>query len=796
METLDSGLPGGNEQSVDGTTSSAPCRLDIASVPLAEAADLTHPKARALATQLNGGQIPYARLMAVRAGEALEVVEFEVSVDAVQYAVYDIRPLEPVAVVFVTGAGTQSPPEVLALREDFPEDAPHLLQREFEYPRSLCLYDVRFRDVESQWTPARFVALIREWFRLTARGQLHADDQPLERLLTEGAGWVILPPAVLERALAEGGDAGAVDLPLWFEGRPEHGGRPVIIGSLAAPGPGAKPRAIAAVLRTKPRVHGTLRRAPKTLADLHALLAAGGDDLVGQLRQSMRGWEQRESFASAQMVFLLVVPKRRTAAGQVESTEAWVFFADGTVEEVGTRIDAWQRAGDELGVGVLIGFDPSRDGRDVRVELGYTLYTQGRGNLARQNGRPAEDDRSVVLVGGGALGSQVMMNASRAAFGRWTVIDDDLVLPHNMARHAASGDAVGYKKAEVLKILANLVADEEPVHQAIVADVLAPGERAADVESAFACANLIVDVSASVAVARALARDVVSSARRVSLFLNPSGTDLTLLSEDVDRATPLDLLEMQYYRAVARGGALDGALAASLSRVRYGRSCRDVSVALPQALVGLYAGLGTLGLDKTVADPAANARVWRLDHATLGVNQVVVETWPMVECSSSGWRVVTDEWLLWRLAELRASKLPNETGGVLVGTYDLTRRIVYLVETIPSPRDSHEYPTSYMRGAENLTEDVERITAATAGQLHYIGEWHSHPAGHSCHPSDADQKLFAWLAGELARDGLPPLMVIVGDGRMAVPYVDEIVRGRPYPGILRPGEDARTRPPA
>jgi proteasome lid subunit RPN8/RPN11 len=785
VETLNSATPGGNEPGVNGTTSSAPSRLDIASVRLAEAADLMHPKARALASQLDGGQIAYARLVGVRAGEALDVVEFEVSVDAVQHPVYDIRPVEPVAVVFVTGGTSQSAPEVLALREDFPEDAPHLLQRDFEYPRSLCLYDVRFRDVESQWTPARFVALIREWFRLTARGELHAEDQPLERLLTEAAGWVILPPAVLQRALAQGEDAGAVDLPLWFNGRPEHGGRPVIIGSLAAPAPGAEPRAIAAVLRTEPRVHGTLRRAPRTLADLHALLAAGGDDLVGQLRQSMRGWEQRESFASAQMVFLLVVPKRRTAEGPVESTEAWVFFADGTVEEVGTRIDAWQRAGDKLGV--LLGFDPARDGRDVRVELGYTIYTQGRGNLARQNGRAAEDDRSIVSVGGGALGSQVMMNAARAAFGRWTVIDDDLVLPHNLARHAVPGDAVGYKKAEVLKTLANAVANEEPVHRAIVADVLAPGERAAEVESAFADADLILDVSASVAVARALARDVVSSARRVSLFLNPSGTDLTLLSEDVGRTTPLDLLEMQYYRAVARGGALDGALAESLSRVRYGRSCRDVSVALPQALVGLYAGLGTLGLDKAAVDPAANARVWRLDHDTLGVSPVVIETSSMVECSSSGWRVVTDEWLLWRLAELRASKLPSETGGVLVGTYDLSRRIVYLVETIPSPKDSHEYPTSYMRGAENLAEDVERITAATAGQLHYVGEWHSHPAGHSCHPSDADQKLFAWLAEELARDGLPPLMVIVGDGGVAVPYVDEIVRGRPYPGILRPG---------
>jgi hypothetical protein len=784
VDTQDSGAPSGGEPRPDDIERQPQARFEIASFPNAEAAALTHPKARALASQLASGQIAYARLLAVRAGDAFEVVEFEVNVDAVQHPVHDIRPIEPIAVVFVAGGASRNAPEVLALREDFPEDAPHLLQRTFEYPRSLCLYDVHFRDVESQWTPARFVALIREWFRLTARGELHAQDQPLERLLTDAAGWVILPPAVLEQALAQEDDAGAVDLPLWFVGRPEHVGRPVIIGSLAAPAPGTQPRAIAAVLRTGPRVHGTLRRAPKTLADLHALLAPGGDDLVGDLRQSMRGWEQRESFASAQMVILLVVPKRRTAEGPVESAEVWVFFADGTVEEVGTRIDAWQRADDKLGV--LIGFDPERDGRNVRVELGYTIYTQSRGNLARQNGHAAEDERSIVSVGGGALGSQVMMNSARAGFGRWTVIDVDLVLPHNMARHAAPGDAIGFKKAEVLRMLANSLADGPPVHRSIVADVLAPGERAVEVESAFAGADVILDVSASVTVARALARDVVAGARRISMFLNPSGTDLTLLAEDVARTTPLDLLEMQYYRAVARNSELEGALAQSQSRVRYGRSCRDVSVALPQSHVGLYAGVGTLGIERALINPAANARVWRLDPATLGTRAVEIETSPIVECLSGGWRVVTDEWLLWRLAELRASKLPNETGGVLVGMYDFTRSIVYLVDTIPSPRDSREYPTSYMRGAENLEEDVERITAATAGQLHYVGEWHSHPAGHSCTPSEPDKKLFNWLSEELMKDSVPPLMVIVGDGGLAVPYVDEIVRGRPYPGMLRP----------
>ena len=33
--------------------------------------------------------------------------------------------------------------------------------------------------------------------------------------------------------------------------------------------------------------------------------------------------------------------------------------------------------------------------------------------------------------------------------------------------------------------------------------------------------------------------------------MNPRGTDLVLLAEDVGRSFPLDCLEMQYYRAIA-----------------------------------------------------------------------------------------------------------------------------------------------------------------------------------------------------------------------------------------------------
>jgi hypothetical protein len=292
-------------------------------------------------------------------------------------------------------------------------------------------------------------------------------------------------------------------------------------------------------------------------------------------------------------------------------------------------------------------------------------------------------------------------------------------------------------------------------------------------------------MSASIAVARTLARDVEAPGRRISLFLNPAGNDLTLLAESADRATRLDALEMQYYRAITRDPALADTLRAAVARERYGRSCRDVSSRLPHARVKTLAGLAAAALQHVVETPGAVLRVWRLDEATLGVEAVDVPVHPAVDVAVGEWHLVIDEGLTAYLAELRGAHLPNETGGVLLGSVDISRRVVYVVDSIPSPPDSEEWPTLYIRGAAGLKERVVEIQSASAGQLHYIGEWHSHPQGYEPLPSPDDLKVFAWITEALEADDLPAVMMIAGDTGIAM-FVDTI-SADVGAGILRTG---------
>ena len=58
--------------------------------------------------------------------------------------------------------------------------------------------------------------------------------------------------------------------------------------------------------------------------------------------------------------------------------------------------------------------------------------------------------------------------------------------------------------------------------------------------------------------------------------------------------------------------------------------------------------------------------------------------------------------------------------------------------------------------------------------LEYIGEWHSHPNGASTTPSNDDINVFEWLTVLMKRDGLPAVMMIIGDNGHSSCFVGEI----------------------
>jgi integrative and conjugative element protein (TIGR02256 family) len=129
---------------------------------------------------------------------------------------------------------------------------------------------------------------------------------------------------------------------------------------------------------------------------------------------------------------------------------------------------------------------------------------------------------------------------------------------------------------------------------------------------------------------------------------------------------------------------------------------------------------------------------------------------------AEGWVIYTYPQFMARIFALRESKLPSETGGVLIGSYDFQRKIIYVVDTIASPPDSIEKLTSYIRGSDGLKDKIDAIRKKTGGILEYIGEWHSHPNDYDPSPSQCDRRLFEYMKKDMQINSLPTLMLIAG----------------------------------
>jgi proteasome lid subunit RPN8/RPN11 len=369
----------------------------------------------------------------------------------------------------------------------------------------------------------------------------------------------------------------------------------------------------------------------------------------------------------------------------------------------------------------------------------------------------------IGAIGLGALGSQIFSNLIRAGFGEWVLIDYDIILPHNLARHSLPGTTVGLPKAVALSLMANITIDGDQISKYILEDVLNPKHNAEELQKAFNESDIILDTSASVAVARNLSHNNNIQARCISAFFTPSGRDLVILGEPSDRKIRLDLLEMQYYRYLTNNNDLTDHLQSNSGAIRYSNSCRDTSSTISQDFVSLHAAIASANIKKIINDSLPIISIWRADGDSFTVKQYSIEPQQSINLVVGEWKLITDKYLIKKIYALRNSKLPNETGGVLCGSYDRLRKIIYVIDTLPSPPDSDEWPTVYIRGCKGLLRQIKKIQKITLKRLNYIGEWHSHPIGHGCNPSGEDLKAFSWLVDSMDIEGLPALMLIAGD---------------------------------
>ena len=726
---------------------------------------LVVPRLRDLASLLQTGDYEWARLLRCLSdadrdeGEGCsdsreegvwEAVEVEVEVERPQHPVADIRATELVRI------GCESDdsryPRVLALREGFPSLLHQNLSTDPD-ERDLCLFDRAWRETRRGLTAAGLLDRIRWWLAAAARGELHADDQPLEPAFVGLARELILPREVVS---SDGWSA-----PFRVLSRPGVFGRAGRAGLLVPFGENRTVprngdvldgRYVFLHLTTPPAVQGRIKVIPRDLRVLCGMLPAEDYDLWDSFVSHVRDIPAavREGVADLRLILSLRIPVERMAGSGVEVDERWAFLFEETFAEVVSRTGI---AGEQDGrIVPLVGCGPVECPAEQLIEPLSVHPPATRDALARYSGRP-RDDGPKVLVGAGALGSQMLELFARQGAGGWTVVDGDYLLPHNLARHTADDSATGWAKADVVALTPGKFGEEG---FAAVREFTssAPSDR---LRGFLADAELVLDCSADRITADAIG-DLPYGGRRASAFLSPSGDAAALLVEPSDRSVTLRGLDAQFLRLVGKNNLCDFYTDARATRLALG--CGAVTAVMPAHAVATFAGLLCRAVNGLNSRLEGFLAVWRMrDDGIVCQRQSVL---PTCAAEVGGWTIDFDEGLLASLREARSGRLPNETGGVLVGHHDHMDNRLTLVQALPAPDDSVERPFGFIRGSGGLSGELEAWTRRTGGAVNYVGEWHTHPEGCVTAPSDEDRTVLAWLDGRMRVDGLPAVMLIAG----------------------------------
>jgi integrative and conjugative element protein (TIGR02256 family) len=407
---------------------------------------------------------------------------------------------------------------------------------------------------------------------------------------------------------------------------------------------------------------------------------------------------------------------------------------------------------------------PPTKWRDVCIKPMEVLQGNTAAVARAQSGIEDEGPKG-VLVGAGSLGGTMLGVWGRGGWGHWTVFDNDHIKPHNLARHPALGQQVGRMKADVAAELHSFAMQGANEVQAICAD--ACDFANARVMSVIESAEVVVDASTTLEYPRlASTRDGI--ARHLSVFVTPSGNSSVMLVEDEKRERRLRTLEAQYYRALINTDWGKAHLEGNLSQFWSGASCRDISVVLPYSKVMAHTATLAEQVRLAIRQPEALIRVWHRDPESGAVEAYQVEPNPEHRLDLGDYDLFVDEGVYEKLRAMRASSLPEETGGILLGYYDLNVNSVVVVDALPAPTDSKSSHAAFERGVAGLKDVVVEAARRTANIVQYIGEWHSHPSGYPARPSTDDSIQLVYLALRMAEDGLPAVQLIVGDDEVFV----------------------------
>ncbi|MFL5614067.1 MAG: ThiF family adenylyltransferase [Gemmatimonadaceae bacterium] len=423
--------------------------------------------------------------------------------------------------------------------------------------------------------------------------------------------------------------------------------------------------------------------------------------------------------------------------------------------------------------------------RDSRIFV-LRVHRLSRQHLELRNAHtvaPTLASRTVVVIGCGALGSDVALTLAKAGIGKLVLVDYDRISVGNVIRHAAGLAAVGLAKPDAVR---QLVRQHNPFVEVdtFIASATSPRQN---IDEFLALGDLAVSTVADdgidqiineaavrtqrvVVYGRALRSGTVARVLRVRPGTDACVQCAALYREANQRgeatgwlvipAAPDELVTRECGQAILAASAADLRFAADFT-----------ARAVLDELSGGAGWNNLLWVREPWHDAPPTVSAYSIVRATFSQRQdCPVCTRPRVRAIEISSEAAA---ALRRHAE---SKPRVETGGALIGYED--NGVVRVVEVTDSGPGAIETPTRFQYDAAHVNARLMDAHERLGSRGVYVGEWHTH-IERQPRPSPMDVASLTDIAGAPNILTNEPIMLIAGldpdTGRVA------LVHGSSFP---------------
>jgi len=646
----------------------------------------------------------------------------------------DIRPVEPVIIVFNLLKYPAVPPTVYTDRLDFPKDQlAHLYVAKKDRPPAFCLVRGSMADWYASKRPADLPVRIRNWLRDAALGRLTENGNQFDPLRIEGyVGHLVydydqFAEVVQKNQSYQAGNNFAL----------------AVFKRTAS-------------LTFKFQEFFTMANQDRIIKLLLDAAKENDDDSKGDLYHiGYVIWDENaQVFSHYQIDHPETWEDFKTYAAQyginLAAFEAFFVEKDLNRFQGIPVVLAIRRPAVVIGYSQPIEFSnymmsvdtPDKADGKLANPIKVFLFVHNQPltvKLAREISGITEPLEGInMVVGCGALGSKIVMHLGRSGQTDFLLVDPDKISPHNLVRHALLQEQIGINKA---KALAESVKEMFPGQTVLPANVTLSDPNLQD--EVYNNYKWIFDFTASEGFYTTLinARQLKPNVCRASL--SDKGNLGIMFIEGKDRNPRLDDLQASLYQMCGELEWVKNWLQTEQAddssgnvMLTVGVGCNSETTLLADDKISTHAAyFSSIIKRECTASTERDGKIFisRIDDANeYKISTQVIPVLPFVSVyakNGSGWELRFRKDIVEIMKAQMGIKMPNETGGVFLGSINYKTKTIHIVDIITEPADSTSDEICFHRGINGLPERVKEVHDNSGGQLGYIGEWHTHPFG-------------------------------------------------------------------